>query len=61
MEIKNAPTADLLRMLVSRDARKREWERDPGTWGGYSDSSDELKLDDVVGEIAERIDLGRAK
>lgn len=54
MDLKKATTKDLLRMLVSRDARKRAWERD--SYGSYSDSSDESMLDDVNEGLALRID-----
>lgn len=60
MTLEQAPTIDLLHMLIDRDARKRTWERDRGTWGSYSDSSDESMLADITDILARRID-GRAR
>lgn len=57
MDTKKTTTIDLLRLLVDRDARKRAWERSDGGYGyGYSDSSDESMVDDIVTTLAERID-----
>ena len=60
MSLEQAATVDLLHMLVDRDARKRAWERDRGSWGGYSDSSDESMLADITDILARRID-GKAR
>lgn len=48
------PTIDLLRMLTSREARKRSHES--RSWAGYSDSSDESLLCDIIDTLAKRID-----
>lgn len=58
MSIEQTPTIDLLRMLISRDARKHAWERD--SWGSYSDFSDESMLADIIDTLAKRID-GKAQ
>jgi hypothetical protein len=52
--MKTITTANLLKMLVDRDARKRAWELD--SWGQYSDSADERMLEDAIETLAKRID-----
>jgi hypothetical protein len=54
MALEQTTTVDLLRMLTSRDARKRAWK--PRSWGSYSDSSDESMLCDIIDTLAKRID-----
>lgn len=54
MDTKQTTTADLLRLLTDRDARKRAWERT--AWGSYSDSSDDRMREDIIDALAGRID-----
>lgn len=55
MPLEKTSTVNLLRLLTSRSARKHVWERS-GTWGSYSDSSDESMLADITDTLAKRID-----
>lgn len=58
MDIEKTTTADLLRMLVDRDARKRSWER-ANSYSVYTDTSDEWLRDDIIRTLALRIDGGK--
>jgi len=60
MSLEQTATVDLLHMLVDRNARKRAWERERGSWGSYSDSSDESILAEITDILATRID-GKAQ